>query len=446
MNTNKLKKRCIYLLFMIICAGGYVMVMYPAWQISMVYIFVALALWVIIENRKNCEINYKDVISIIVALFIFVGCMVYIFSQSLDTIKTVMDTVYPGSRSEVGGHSASAFFNYLMNIFTPFKDVLLKNNTCELAAMFGLFPMGYILAIGAMYKEKKKDLLLILLLIVDVFLSLWCVFGFPEILAKITLMSNTTAKRTILAVGFADILILIRAIAIIKQPFKRVTSIIIAGLLTIFMVIMCKICHRQYITIKMGIAMAIMCVYLFYFVLRYRAKYASYLFACGIIFVMIMCGATVNPVRTGVDVIYESTILKEVQRINNEESGNWIVEEIGFPVANYILMAGVPTINCTNTYPNMERWKMLDKEGKYEDIYNRYAHIGVKLRNSEKEYEEKFKLIQSDVFDVYIVPQDLKDLNVKYIFTINELEKFNTNNIKFEEIYSYNNYKIYKVN
>ena len=60
-----------------------------------------------------------------------------------------------------------------------------------------------------MYKEKKKDLLLILLLIVDVFLSLWCVFGFPEILAKITLMSNTTAIRTILAVGFADILILI---------------------------------------------------------------------------------------------------------------------------------------------------------------------------------------------------------------------------------------------
>lgn len=445
MNTNELKKRCLYLLGLVICAGGYIMVMYPAWQIPMVYIFVALALWVIIDNRKNCKINYKDIISIIIALLIFAGAMAYILTQSLDTIKAVMGTVYPGSRCEVGGNGAGTYFNYLMNIFTPKKDVLLKANTCELAAMFSLFPMGYILAIGAMFKEKKKDLLLILLLVVDIFLSIWCVIGFPEILSKITLLSNTTSKRIILAIGFADILILLRAISIIREPFKRKTSIIISVILTIFMVVMCKIAHRQYITIKMAIAMAIMCAYLFYFVLRYKAKYANYLFAGGIIFVMIMCGATVNPIRTGVDVVYESSIIKEVQKINKEDAGTWVVEELGFPIGNYILMSGVPVVNCTNTYPNMERWKSLDKEGKYEEAYNRYAHIGIKLRGSRDEYEEKFELIQADVFNVYIEPQELKELNVKYVFTINELEKFDTEDVKFEKIYDYNNYKIYKI-
>ncbi len=445
-NVNDLKKRCLYLLGMVLCAGGYVMVMYPAWQITMVYIFIALALWIIIDNRKNIKINYKDIISIIIAILIFSLCMVYILMQSMDTIKLVMGTVYPGSRCEVGGHGAEKYFNYLMNIFTPSKDVLLKSNTCELSTMFSLFPIGYILAIGVMIKERKKDLGLILLLIVDIFLSIWCVIGMPEILSKLTLMSNTTVTRVMLAIGYADILILLRSISLSKEPYTIKTSIIISVLLTIVMVIMCKIVHRQYITIKMAISMAIMTVYLFYFAMRYNGKYGKYLFTCGITFVMIMAGGTVNPIRRGTDVIYKSNIIKKVQEINNEETGIWIVEELGFPVANYILMAGVPVINSTNTYPNMERWKKLDLDGHYEDVYNRYAHIGMKLRKSNEEYEEKFELIQADAFNVYIEPQELKELNVKYIFTINELEKFDTEEIKFVKLYDYNNYKIYKIN
>ena len=192
--------------------------------------------------------------------------------------------------------------------------------------------------------------------------------------------------------------------------------------------------------IKMGIAMTIMSAYLFYFVMRYKAKYANYLFVCGMVFVMIMCGATVNPVRRGVGVIYDSTIIKEIQEINKNEKGIWITEEIGYPVANYVLMAGVPVINCTNTYPDIDRWKKIDKENKYEEAYNRYAHIGIKLRKNEKDYEEKFVLTGPDTFDVYLVVKELKELGVKYIFTIRQLEGFSTDNINFEKIYFYNNY------
>lgn len=201
-----------------------------------------------------------------------------------------------------------------------------------------------------------------------------------------------------------------------------------------------------YVNFIMCIYMVIMSFYLCYFALRYQAKYAKYLLTGGMVFVMILAGATVNPVRKGVGVVYDSDIIKTVQEINAKEEGKWITEELGFPIANYLLMAGVPVINCTNTYPDMERWQQIDQENKYEDVYNRYAHIGIKIRKEESEYEEKFKLMNSDAFDVYILPKELQKLDVKYIFTVNELEKFDTDGITFENIYEYHQYKIYKIN
>ena len=445
MKTDNFKKRCLYLLGMVISAGGYLLVFYPAWQVSMAYVFLALAIWVIIKNWKTCKINYKDIISIIVAIIIFAGCMAYIFIQSIDTIKAVMNTVYPGSRAETGGGQGYKLFEYVMTIFLPFKDILLKTNTCEKAVMFTLFPIGLILAGVVLFKEKKKDKLLISSLVIYVFIAIWITIGFPEIIAKITLMGNVQAGRAVFPLGVLEIIILIRSLSLIKDPFKKRTSIAIATLLTIVLVSICKIGNRAYITPKMAIAMAIMCMYLFYFILRYKSKYAKYLFLCGITFVMFMAGGTVNPIQKGVDIIYESSIIKEVQKINNEESGKWIVEGISFPIPNYILMAGVPVINTTNVYPDMDRWHMIDTERKYEDVYNRYAHINVYLTKN-KNSEEKFEMINdSDSYKVDLTIEELKQLDVKYIFTVNDLEEFNTDEIKIEKVTDIGNYKIFKI-
>ncbi len=98
MNTENFKTRLLILCFMIICAGGYILILYPAWQIPLFYVFLVLAIWIIVENRKNCKINKKDIVSIILAILILAGCMGYIFTKSFDTIKTITSTVYPGGR------------------------------------------------------------------------------------------------------------------------------------------------------------------------------------------------------------------------------------------------------------------------------------------------------------------------------------------------------------
>ena len=58
---------------------------------------------------------------------------------------------------------------------------------------------------------------------------------------------------------------------------------------------------------------------------------------------------------------------------------------------------------------------------------------------------EKFELLGPDYMNVYLTPEEIKSLDVKYIFTVNNLEDYNTDNIKFEKIYEYNSYRIYEL-
>lgn len=344
-----------------------------------------------------------------------------------------------------GGYGKDRFFSYPMNIFLPEKEIDLKTTTSESAVMFGLFPIGIIISIIAMIKNKKIDLAIILLEIIHIFISIYIVLGFPEILSKLTLMGNTVPERAFIAIGFIDILVLIRGISITENAPKLWISILITAIAGSFIAIGAKLENRVYINKIMALQMCLIIAYLFFFCLRYKAKFGKFFLSIGIISTMFLAGFRVNPILKGTDIIYDTELIKLVQNIQEKEEGKWITSNIGFPVANYVLMAGVPVINSTNTYPNMERWKLLDKDGKYEDVYNRYAHINIGITGSEEDFENKFYLNQPDTFTVILLPEDLRTLDVKYIATIQMLDQYNTEEIQFEVVASSAGILIYKV-
>ena len=144
--------------------------------------------------------------------------------------------------------------------------------------------------------------------------------------------------------------------------------------------------------------------------------------------------------------VTDSPILQAAEEINNNDNGIWLAESLAFPCANYLSMAGAPVINATNIYPNMDLWKMLDKENKYEEVYNRYAHVYMELVENEDQISDKFVLLSTDSFKVFVTPEELKEMNIKYIFTIRVMEDYNSEKQEFDLIYNENNYHIYKVN
>ena len=442
LNTDSFKKRLLYLLVIYISAGGYALIMYPSWQIPMAFVYLALAIWVLIENFKKDKIKIKDIIAIFIMVGLLGLSLFMVLSKSMNTIKIVTNTDYPGKRFELGGGQLNFFFSYAINIFLPFTSRNIAANAPEQALFFTLFPIGLLLSIRELITNKKKDKLIILLLIIYLLLGIYCIHGFPKIISKITLLSNSQSHRVLLAIGFIDILLLIRSLSTNRESISKKYALSLTFILTGLIVYKNKMFHTNYLDKKMLIIMAITCLYLFYTALRYSNKRCKYLFCLGMIFVMFICGSMVNPIRFGSSIFTKSEVLNNIKKIDKKDSGIWITEGEPYPVNNYIAISGVKTINVTNTYPDLDKWYKIDKNKKYKSIYNRYAHITINIDENAK---DKFELPNPDVVIVNIKRSDLDKLKVKYIFTRNSLEKYNNSKYTFKNLYNYNDFKVYKV-
>lgn len=452
MNTDNFKQRILYLFLAMICAGGYILVLYPAFQIPMFFVFLMLAIYIIVTNYKNTKISRKDIISIIVTVLIFICLMVYFFVMSKDTITTTMNTVYPGSRVETGGGAFRKYITYIDNVFLPYKEIGTVNSeknilshSAKEAVMFSLFPLGIIFAIVSMIKNKKADLFTILLLIPYIIIGIFCFFEVPTWFAKITFLSFSAPQRAIIALGFIDILLLLRELSKERKTSKIFVSLIIALALSLLLVIICRVLNPDYVGKILAVFLFVMCFVLFGSAILYNTKYGKYIFTLAIIGTMLIAGFTVNPISSGINVISDSPILQVAQDINENEEGIWLADALAFPCPNYLEMAGCSVINATNIYPNLELWKSLDENNKYEEVYNRYAHVYMEIRK-EEDITEKFVLLSSDTMQVFITPEELDQMKIKYIFTVRVMEEFENENQSFELIYNENNYHIYKVN
>lgn len=436
-------KKSFYMIVLVVCAGGYILTFYPSWQISLFYVFLAVFIWIIWDNYGKIKLSYKDFIIIIFGIILLSISMLHVLIKSQDTINIIMNTAYPGNRFETGGGEIKRFFNYAVNMFLPYKSSGLPTNMCEMAVFMDFFPLGIILAIIVMFIEKNKDKLLIVLLSCDLLLTMWCIIPFPKILAKLSLLSNSQPGRAFVAVGFINLLVLIRAIALKEKILNKKIVAVITGIMAFVIVISAKLSYRDYFNKKMMLISFVFLCGTYIFFTAYESKKIRSMGTILCICLICISGAMVNPIQKGVEVIYQSSLINAISDINKDEPGKWIAEGMNYPQINYPIMAGASTINSTNVYPDLERWRKFDLDGVNDNIYNRYAHINIYLNN-----QNTTTFIEGeapDTFSINLNVKDLKELDVKYIFTQNNIEDISDLNVSFEKLYDNSDYKIYRV-
>lgn len=445
MTIEKTGIRFLSALVIFICAGGFILTLYPAWQIPMAYVILALGIWVIMENHQGVQIYKKDIILLVLLLLTFLGIFIHIWNLSKETIELVMNTTYPGKRIETGGGCWKQFFNYTSNIWYALLGKGTGINVCESAQFIDFFPMCYIIPGYVLIKEKKKDNLLKVLLLLSTFLIVWCNIGFPMLLAKVTLMSYSTAERAYIILGLVQILLLIRSMSVLELKCSLRKASLSALVVSVIVIGTGEIIWEDYYpSIKYFILTFIIFFVLFLLIVRAGDKRYRVFFSIICSGMLICTGALVNPIRQGVGTIYATEEIKTIEEISYEDpKGLWIIEGLGFPYNNIGIMAGAATINSTNVYPDLERWKLLDHDGKYEDIYNRYAHIIVELKDSG---EPQFVLNQADVFTVKLTVEDLQKIGVNYILTVkDDLENIENEFVQIEKLKQARDYSIFKL-
>ena len=421
MKTDDYKKRILYALCISWLAGAYLLVMYPAWQIPFFYIFLFIGIWIIFSEYKQSAFNVKIDIPIIGgAVTILAICIALILYRSWDTIQAVTNSVYPGQRSEIGGMGFTPLLRYIGNLFLPFKDSGVPANVCEVSAFYDCFPFGLVFSLFFLIKEKKRDGLSISLLIVTTFLTLYYVLGFSPLISKLTLLSKATAKRTAVAVSYSNLLILFRYLALkdYAQNHKKIHLFISIFLCSCVMSYYARrwLYFEYYTDLMYWLSTAVLTIIVYFAVISQK------LFALSACILSLVIGVTVNPIRTGLGIITNSKTGNAIQSIVMHDSGKWLAVSDKWPIGNYLIMYGAPTFNSTNTYINRDFWNVMDPERKYEDYYNRYAHIIVAL-TTETDFD--IKLIHADVLQVYVPVAKLEQLGVKYLFSSENLEAYN---------------------
>lgn len=454
--TEKKPMRTLLALLISYCAVCYLFTMYPAWEIPIAYIILIFVIAVFLRHWRNSRMSKMDGVNVLLGVGFFGANTAYILYKSWDAIAAITQTVYPGARAETGGNMFLELFNYAANLFTTTDAAVVNTNVCEAASVFGLFPFNIILAVAALYLLKKKGLLkkeipLILMLLLEAFFILYCAVGFPHVLAKLTLLYACQASRVVPIASLLNLMILIRAIQLLKKEATDLSfpKLLMWGVEIVQLVVLMILCVKQgwtsYISSARACLLAAILVLTMSMCIGYIYLKRSSLMKVGLLVLTVtisfFSGAIVNPVNQGTDAVYAHSIVKEIQAQNNENPGKWAVINAAFPIINLPLLSGAPTINCTNVYPNMELWSKLDPNGSYADIYNRYAHIMINMTCEET---TGFELLSPDSVQVNLSVKDLELLGANYLITTDDLTGYGLEKQDYSLIYANHNYYIWE--
>lgn len=431
---------------MAVCAVGYVLTFYPTWMVPVAWGFVPLFLWVIIWKFNRKVLRRVDVMPWLLIFVITAAGLTILAVTSWNVIKAELNSVYPGNAPlSSGGTGLWWMMKYPISLVSRFSmnELIVENSSIICFA-----PAGFILAIWVIIKEKKKDPLLILLLGMNLFLAWYYCVGIPKWLAKMLLLSFVNSNRGPQVLGFLRLTLFVRAVALKEKAPKRWLAAL-AAVISSAVPMRLALGFTKYepgglryeyfdTAEKIVVVWAILAVV---FYLLYRARKSKYTMAVlGVCTVVLASSIWINPVAKGVPEITKSETMQQIRDLVKEDpQAIWLVVDMAYPATNIPAMAGADCLNTTQTYPQKTRWEMLDQEGEYEDIYNRYCHIRASLGS-----KTMLELVSTDYVEVTLSPEDLKKLNIRYIVSTNDFDEkiaagttniFTDSGIEFQKYY-----------
>lgn len=431
---------------MAVCAVGYVLTFYPTWMVPVAWGFVPLFLWVVIWKFDRKVLRRVDVVPWLLVFVITAAGLTVLAVTSWDVIKAELNSVYPGNApSSSGGTGLWWMMKYPISLVSRFSmnELIVENSSIICFA-----PAGFILALWVIIKEKKKDPLLILLLGINLFLAWYYCVGIPKWLAKMLLLSFVNSNRGPQVLGFLRLTLFVRAVALKEKAPKRWLAAL-AAVISSAVPMRLALGFTKYepgglryeyfdTAEKILVVWAILAVV---FYLLYRARKSKYTMAVlGVCTVVLASSIWINPVAKGVPEITKSETMQQIRDLVKEDpQAIWLVVDMAYPATNIPAMAGADCLNTTQTYPQKTRWEMLDQEGEYEDIYNRYCHIRASLGS-----KTMLELVSTDYVEVTLSPEELKKLNIRYIVSTNDFDEkiaagitniFTDSGIEFQKYY-----------
>ncbi len=364
-----------------IAGAGFVFVLYPAWQITVGYVFVALTIGILIKEKLYSALTGRRVITFICAMSI-AGVMVGAWwMDANNAIHTMAQTVYPGQRMATGGEmTLPVLLRGFTNISTLNHLSSTFSNQSEIASFYYLLlPLGVLLVLRAIY--QPLDALEWAVTLMTGFILFYMFVGLPAGLSKILLWSHVPASRADLALGLATLVLTHLLFSSSRQGEPKAPGATVSGIAAATALLWVYIIYRNIRqldnSLLTGLTPPIMTAMLFtvaaisYFLITRNLKS----FIVTSLALSLATTATFNPVNIAprsIDIAGTAGNSMNLADVLKHKK----VLMMDNPVSPmFLAAAGVPIVNGVFYYPQKSLWSRLDPSNSQSNTHNRYQHV-----------------------------------------------------------------------
>ncbi len=410
------------------CLGCFLMVLYPAWLIPIAFFMLAILIRKTVKaikemsvfqpGQKNCPRVFWFLFQTFLPLLPVAILLFLILRNSWPTLLRIQGSVYPGQRLYTGGDRPLNLFTGLYSLTFP-AVASTADNTSELANFLSFFPAGLLLAAFRRVKTKKTDSFSVILLCFLAVFTLLALVPLPAWLTRYTLLSQCVRPGMILSL--CNLLLLLRSLSLLwgthgDGPFVLSTawSAALATALsaTLSVTMTAAFLHPPVYLLAALALLALLVFWLLYASLRSDAL--RRLTAVTLCLLSILSGAFVNPVQKGLATVNDLPPVALVASANLPDD-TVIAVEADWPDPDALLFTGKRILNSTFPYADPARWRIVDPEGRWEEVWNRLCHVSLSVGS-----QTGFSLQDGDHIAATLTLDDLRLLGTRVLLTKKE--------------------------
>ena len=355
---------------------GFVLVLYPPWQITLGYLFGLMTVAVLVRDRSWTQFTPQRLAALggAVAVFAFVCGSWWLDARP--AIDAMQATLYPGQRTTIAGGGMYLFMSFrgFLNAHTLyFNDGAL--NASESSSFFYFFPVAAVaVLVSAAMRRIRPN-------VVDVALLLFCVaalwfqlIGFGAKLAELSLWGRVVPVRVDLSLGLASVLWCSLRLGAVEEDnslqLRRSIIVAIAFLWAAVVTVLSMrspevavgpLPHWLWVALPLG-------VFALSWALLARNTKA---FLGGLLAVNVLTTFAFNPIVRAPTFVRATPAL--IEQVGQQRSPTLVVGYL--TGASALLAAGLPTVNGVFYYPPLALWNALDPRHAFESVWNRYQHL-----------------------------------------------------------------------
>ncbi|MBA3543540.1 MAG: hypothetical protein H0T83_03740 [Chthoniobacterales bacterium] len=314
---------------------NFVLCLYPPYQIPLLWLALAILTGVWWERKTerpgDSVPTGRALVSVGLGLLLIGLILVPFWFDVRPTLALVGQTVYPGARRAAGGDlSLFKLFSGLIGFFEAEQvGPRIYKNIAEASNFYPLWPVAAVSVVVALLQKRIRIQPVVAAIgITLVVLSLYCVVPFPRWLLRVTLLEFSTERRSLLALGVANVFFCCLFFDRYRQAILTKTSAVVTGsvgwLAMLVLLGSLGLEDPAFFSDKLALYLLLLintAVLAFFFRENLRKCLPAILAA-----LLIVSNAGINPIMSGLAPLLDSDAFKAVARLRQADpAGKWVV-------------------------------------------------------------------------------------------------------------------------